>query len=150
MIKKFNELFGKCLEEDNKNMREYVIQASASRIEGLISLEKFYKDHTPRESFYNFTELPKIINKKNQVIAFGNRFFPFERVKKVLENFFQNGVEVGLYHGKGVSVLVFKIDENYGIMMANKKDKKKKDTNEVLYRWEDLFFHKNFGDDMEL
>lgn len=149
-IKKFIELFGECLEDDKKDLQEYVVQASASRIEGIIELKGFYKTHTPNETFYSFADLPRIIEKKNQVVALGNKFFPYERVRQVLENFFVNNVEVGLYHGKGASALVFKLDEEYGIMMANKVEKEKKDPNEVLYRWDDLFFHKSFGDDMEL
>ena len=150
MIKKFIELFGECLEDDKEDLQEYVIQASASKIEGLISLKGFYKEHAPRETFYNFTELPRVMEKKNQVVALGNKFFPYERVKKVLENFFTSNVEIGLYHGREASALIFKLDEEYGIMMANKVEKEKKDPDEVLYRWNDLFFHKEFGDDMEL
>lgn len=147
---KFIELFGECVEDDKKELQDFVVIASASRIEGIIELEKFYETHTPRETFYSIVPLPKIKDRKNQVIAFGNKFFPFERIKKIIENFFQYNVEVGLYHGRGASALVFKLDDDYGIMIANKVDKKKKDPNEILYTWDDLFFHKEFGDDMEL
>ena len=145
--KKFISLFGETVE---KNKQDYILVLSASRIEGIISLNLFYKTHTSCETRYNFTDLPKVMEHKNQVIAFGNRYFPFERIKTILENFFQNSVEVGLYHGKEASVLVFKLDDDFGIMIANKVNNEKKDPYEILYKWNDLFFHKSFGDDMEL
>ena len=143
----FRELY---IIEDEELDSDWIILASVGKVEALIDLKIFNKTRPKREVLYSMIDLPKIKNNRHQNIVFGNKYFDYKRAKRILDKFFGRNVEVGLYIGEGASILLFKLDEDYGIGLVCKIDNKKEDKHEILYKWDELFFHKNFGDDMEL
>lgn len=160
LVEKFNDIFGEAIEVIK---RKYVVAISAPRIEALVHLPTMFARHKSNLTHYNVVELPKEESRKNQIVTFGTRSFNYKRVKKIVEGFFNSFVDAGVCVIDNLNLLLFKINEEHGIILAEREenlddrflmklidDKIIENTYNIYYDWDGLFTHQNFGDDMEL
>ena len=87
LVEMFNDLFGEAIEVINK---KFVVAVSAPRHEALVHLPTMFLRYEVNLTHYNVEELPKVNDKKNQIVIFSARAFDYKKVKKIVEGFFNN------------------------------------------------------------
>jgi hypothetical protein len=148
LIERFSEEFGESIEEFEDGI---LVAVSAPRIEALVDLEKFQERFNVTFHTYSF-ELPKKEKGRWEAVRYHNQWFDLTRIRRYIKLFLEGIIEANTFV-EGDILLIIKISQNYGIVLAPKSEsrlKYNKYYSELEYEWDDIFHEQTFGSDMIL
>jgi hypothetical protein len=148
IMKKFQKEFGESLDEFEDGI---LVAVSAPRIEALVDLVKFQERFNVVFHTFSF-DLPKKVKGKWEAIRFNNQWFDLLRIRRYIDLFLEGTIEANTFVEQE-TLLVIKISQEYGIVLAPKQADRHKcypSYWELEYEWDDIFHEQTFGSDMIL